>query len=716
MLNFPPTKPPLWLQALLIMLLIWTGVAVLFGRSGWEDWSQPRWLEGDPLEVYARVKIAAEQPLHALLSFTRIERLGAPVAADWSAYPVPDRLVFVLTGQLSRITGLMAAVHLAGAFIAGLNALSFYLCARWLRWRWEWAAALAAVFAFSCYNIRWGITLSFSQVFVLPPLVLLCARAARTGPVVGPRRGWLLLAVGLGSWLGLANPYLAYFAGVVTGGALLLSLARRGPGVRRLPLLVLLGCLLTSFTLGNIGAIAAQLQGSITQHRGRSTDDLSLYALRPVDWVVPPADHRIPAFAKLGRDYQAARRSSAEFFYNYLGVAGLSGLALLLIRGVTHLRRRRWHRLDPVLGLAWITLFGVAGGINTWVGAVSADVFRVSARIGIYALVWTLFATGTCLSRRTLGWPRPGSVLLALTLGLVAVWEQTPFLADRSGLVQNSDRWQAVADLTGRLERELPAGAQVFQLPVVPFPEAGVTGTMSDYEHFLPLLTSRSLHISYGQLHRSPWLRWARYVSRLPAADFIPALERAGYDLLWVDRRAYPDGAESLAGRLRAHGLAELPPPASALPVRIFRLQAAASPALPDLHDPRLNEAWNPAAPAPASLFVMEGWYASEQDEDRQWRWARQQALVGLWHDGPPASGSLRFRIDGPTGSVVVLRLHGQEVWRGSPGPTTRELHLPLASGLNSLQWDLIGRTFRPGGGDPRELGFMVENLSLSVP
>lgn len=713
---FPPTKPPLWLQSLLIMLLAWAGMAALFGRSGLDAWNQPHWLEGDPLEIYARVQIAAEQPLHALLSFTRVERLGAPVAADWSAYPVPDRLLFVLTGLLSRATGLIAAVHLAGAFIAGLNAVSFYLCARWLRWRWEWALALAAVFAFSSYNVRWGITLSFSQVFVLPPLVLLCARAARTGRAVGPQRAWLLLAAGLGLWLGLANPYLAYFAGVVAGGALLLSLARRGPSPRRLPLLVFLGCLIAAFVLGHAGTIAAQRHGAVTQHRGHSAEDLGHYALRPADWVVPPADHRVPALADLGRDYQAARRGPGEFFYNYLGAAGLAGLALLLARSAAQLRRRRWPRLDPLLGLAWITLFGVAGGLNTWVGAAIADVFRASTRIGIYALVWALFAAGTWLSHRTRGWPRLGSVLLALTLGLAAVWEQTPDLADRAVPARNSARWQAVADLTGRLEQELPAGARIFQLPVVPFPEAGVTGTMPDYEHFLPLLTSRALHFSYGQLHQSAGLRWSRHVSRLPEAEFIAAIERAGFHLLWVDRRAYPDGADALAGRLRARGITELPPPAAILPVRIFRLRAAASPELPDLQDPRLNDAWNPAAPAPAAVLALEGWYPSEQAGDKQWRWARQQALAGLWHDAPPATGTLRFRIAAPPGSVVVLRLQGREVWRGGPDPAFREIRLPLARGLNPLHWELIGPTFRPGGSDPRELGFMVENLALSVP
>ncbi|AOS44931.1 hypothetical protein Verru16b_02000 [Lacunisphaera limnophila] len=713
---FPLSKPPLWLQTLLLMLLCGAGVAVLFGRWGWADWSQPNWLEGDPVEVYARVRIAGEQPFHALFSFTHLERLGAPFGADWSAYPVPDRLVFVLTGLVARLTGLIAAIHLAAALITTLNAASFYLCARWLRCRWEWAAALATIFAFSTYNIRWGITLSFSQTFLIPPLLLIAARAARPGPAVGPHRGWLVLAAGLGLWLGQANPYVAFFAGIVAGGGLILSLLRRSPGPRLLPLLILLGTLVTSFGLSNHAAIASQLQGSVLTNRGDSALDLRRYALRPADWFVPPADHRVPALAAWGRDYQAARTGPGEFFYNYLGLAGLAGLALLLVQGCQRLRQRRWSRLDPLLGLAWILIFGVAGGLNAWLGAAGLDMFRASTRIGIYALPWALFAAGTWLSRHSVSRSRLTSVLLALFLALVAVWEQTPPLADRTAPTRNFARWQAVADLTARLEQELPPSTRVFQLPVVAFPEAGRTGTMPDYDHFLPLFTSSSLHFSYGPLEGSPALRWMRYVSRLPGRDLVAALEQAGFGLIWLDRRAYRDEGDALAAQLSSAGVAELAPPAGSLPVRLFGLTPAANPVRPDLADPRLNESWDPTAAAASPLLALGGWYPLEQADGNRWRWAQRSAVLGAWHNGTAQAGRLHFRLGAPAGSVVVLRLGGREIWRGPPDPALREIPLPLAPGLNSLEWELIGRTFRPGGTDPRELGFMVENLSLSVP
>lgn len=710
----PLRKSRSWPQAVFIMALAWVGIAVLFGRLGWEDWGTPHWIEGDPLEVYARVKIAAEQPWHALARFTHIERLGAPVSADWAAYPVPDRLVFVLTGLLSHCTGLIAAVHLMAAFITGLNAVSFYLCARWLRWRWEWAAALALVFAFCSYNVRWGITLSLNQTFLLPPLVLLCARAARRAPWVGDIRRWLILGGGLGVWSGFANPYLAFFSGVVAGGALVLALARRASR-RRLSLLAcFLGCLLAAFVAANAGYMGQLWHGSTGEALVRSADDLRVYALRLADWVVPPADHRLDFLASLGRAYQT-HRIAGEFFYNYLGLAGFAGVCVLLWQGGRGLSRRRWTVADPLLGIGWICLFGLAGGINTWLGAAGLDLFRAGTRIGIYALVWALLGLGRPLYRLTTHTPRAASLALASFCVLIAIWEQTPALGNRAGLEHNRLEWQKMSGVADVLEKELSAQAMVFQLPAVPFPEAGPIGAMTDYQHFLPFLTSHSLRFSYGQLRSSPWLRWARYVGRLPARTMVTTLESAGFAALWIDRRAYSDSADSLVSDLRALGVKEIRD--SGLPdtIRLFRLNPATEPLPPDLDDPRLHEPWHPTDRS-SRLLALSGWYPLEAQGANHWRWAARRAESGYWHEGPAGTGTLRFQLGGRPTSVVVLRDARHAIWRGSPGPDPVELALPLASGLNSWVWELEGATFSPGGHDPRELGFMVENLTLSVP
>jgi phosphoglycerol transferase len=710
---------PIWLQSAAVALMAGLAVALVFGRASWADWLQPHWLEGDPIEVYARVQIAAEQPGHALTSFSRPARLGAPFGADWAGYPVADRLVFVLTGALSRLIGLVAAVQLVSAGFFGLNALSFFLCARWLKHRWEWAAALALGFAFSNYNLRWGVTLSLGQTFTLPPLVLLCAYASRRALPLGRGR-WLLLGGALGLWLGMGNPYLAFFAGIVGGGALVLALLRRAPRRRLAPLLLFLGMLTIVFFVGNVSYAWGRWHGSHLGALARDLSDFARYALRPADWFVPPADHRIPELARLGRAYLAARHGAGEFFYNYLGLLGLTGLMGLVGAALRRLPRGRGAGFDAGLGFIWIIGFGIAGGVNSWMGLAGVDMFRASTRIGIFAAVWVGFFLCGRLAAMTRRLPRAISRSLALGCAVFACWEQTPDLARRKPQEDNRVRWSAHQQLASNLESVLPAAA-VFQLPIVPFPEAGRTVALPDYEHFLPFLASSSLRFSYGHLRTAPAQRWARHAAALPAPALVAALERAGFSALWIDRRGYADEAAELVGNLRALGRVELPGPA-VLPITVFQLHPAATPVPPDLADPRLQDAWEDqaAAPGEVQLFALRGWHGPERDGPRRWRWAGAQATLGLWWDGPATLARLSFAAGGRSRTRLHLRVNdGAEVWSAplAEGPATRyQLELELRPGLTTLEWTLEGETFRPGGNDPRQLGFMIENPAVSAP
>ena len=709
------SRTPRWLQIIPVALAMWAGIAAV---AYWSDWTIPEFLEGDPLEIYARAKLAGDHPGGWLLNGDSMEPLGAPGPADWSDYPVPDRLVFVFTGLLSHHMGLVAAVQMMSCIIVGLNAVSFFLCARWLRSRWEWAAGLAVVFAFCNYNLRWAITLSLGQTFLLPPLILLCARIARKCGNRAMTRKGLLLAGAMGGWLGLGNPYHAYFAGVVSGGAMMLALFRRIPLHRLIPLGVLLGAMCLVLFASHAAFILHQLHGGNDRSLVRTLGDMQTYALNPMDWIVPPNDHRLPALARLGLRYQEWRQGRGEFFYNYLGLLGLAGLLGLFAQAIRRTSHWQWYRLDAQLGMIWIILFGVVGGINYWLGLAGLELFRASTRIGIFAHLWIFFFLCSWLSRRTRSLPRLVSIALAVGLSFLACWEATLPLAKRNYRANNHRRWAKYQNLTDRLERELSPNGAVFQLPVLPFPEAGRHFNLPDYDHFLPYLTSNTLRFSYGTLRHDPKLRWAHYLSTLPAGEMIAALENAGFSALWIDERGYADSAHALLGDLRAAGTKEWAPGEGLPYLHLIPLHPVARPKAPDLHDPRLMDSWDGSIGVQKlpQLLALNNWYQPERGADATWRWAPREATSGIWYEGKPTTAVLRFRLDAPAGSIVAIFRDGVETWRGTPGSQRNELHLTLAAGLNSLVWRLQGPTFKPGGADPRQLGFMVENLSVSVP
>jgi hypothetical protein len=698
-----------------VALAAWLAATALFGRWSWQDWSEPHWLEGDPLEVYARVAVAGAEAADGGSPLDHPPRLGAPFGADWTGYVTPDRLVFRLTGLLAREVGVMAAAQLMAAALLVLNALAFHVCARRLGARPEWAAALALAFAFAGSNVRWGVTLSLAQTFTLPPLVLLCAAAARRAPPRGTA-GRTALGAALGVWLGLGNPYLAYFAGVVAGGALVLALVRRVPARRVAPLALLLAVLSTVFLAANLRYLGTPE----TAVASRGPSDFARYALRPAEWFVPPDDHRLPTLARWGESYRDATAGVGEPFYNYLGLVGAAGLLALVasrLRG-GFLR----PRLDPVLGLGWIVVFGVAGGLNTLVAAAGVDFFRAGTRIGVFAAVWALLHLAGALSRATRGRPRAVSVALAAGLAGFACWEQTPPLADRRGPEANLVRWEAYRSFTAQLEQKLPAQAEIFLLPATRFPEAGRTLELTDYKLFLPYLTSRSLAFSYGHLATSREHRWVRWIRGLPPAELVAVLEQAGFEALWIDRRGVPQGARPFIASLRDLGLEQVPAPDELPFVAVFRLRPAAPAVRPDLDDPRLAEAWDERArrQGGVELLASTGWWPAERGDGRHWRWSAGKAVLDLWNGGPPARVRLAFGTMGWDGTSLALRVGGEERWRGRlrNGPARRhQVELELPPGLTRLEWELDGRAVQMKDAlDRRLLGFALENVKVGPP
>ena len=720
----PASSPflPRWLLPGLIAFgafLLWISAT---GRWSARDWTVPEDFGGDPLEIYTRAQIAAEDPVAALRGFPHVERRGAPFGADWSGYPVSDGPAFALTGLLARGLGPFAAVKLMSALFIAAAAVSFYLCARHLRWRPEWAAAGALLFAFTNYQLRWAVTLSLVQTWTLPPLVLLCGYATRRAlPPVASRR-WLLMAGLLGAWMGCGNPYFVLFGGLVAAGAVGMNRLRAARWARLRPLGLYLAALTAFCTLVHLPLLlraAGSAAASAQFHRGFAAADL--YAFKPLDLLVPPAEHRLAALGAVGRRYVTESALQGEFFYNYLGLAGLAGLVWLLAVAV-----RRTVQTGPrppvpeaALGVLACTLFAMVGGANSLAAFAGFDWFRASNRSGVFLSLWALFFLCGQLQRFTVGRSRRFTITLAAVIGVAGLWEQVPLL-DASA-VRRAFAPQVEADrrTVASLEQTLGRSARVFQLPVVPFPEAGRLFDLGDYEHFRPFLAPSSLRFSHGALRGTAAGRWAARLAVLPTGEMLAALNQAGFAALWIDRRGFPDRAAALLERLRAANLTELPTP-RAPDIVVLRLTPGPATTLPDLDDPRLDEPWDSGPPAAAdqpALQALADWYPLERTEGRAWRWAGRRALLGLHCPAAAPALALQFRVGSLAKGRLVLSERGHVMWENNlPGgpPVETVVKLALGAGGHRLEFTFEGEPVQPSPTDTRRLGFCIENLRVA--
>ncbi len=706
---------PRWLPALLVFAaaaLLWVGYT---GRWSRDAWTTPDDFVGDPCEIYARVRLAMDDPLQPLLGYTTAARLAAPFGADWGQYPISDGPTFALAGLLGRLVGPVAAVNLLGCALIAAAALSFFVCARRLRWRSEWAACAALLFAFSNYHLRWLITLSFAQTWTLPPLLLLCALATRPAPIIASsRRRTLALAAALGLWIGLGNPYFVFFAGCIIGGAVALNRLRRAPWARLAPLALLTATMGLAVVLGHWAFFAAKFDGSASADQfNRGYTGAELYALKPLDLVVPPEDHRSHLLRDLGRIYASDTALKGEPFYNYLGLVGLAGLALLAFTALHRVARPAAHRRVPeaALGALWGGLLATVGGGTAALALAGIDWFRASNRIGVFFSLWALFTLFGALHRATLSRPRWVAVALAGLIGMAGWFEQTPWFNHAAARRRAAAALAADRATVAALEQVTGPHAMLFQLPFAPFPEAGRIGRMPDYEHFRPFLVSEHLRLSYGGLRGAA--SWEAATSRLAAPELVARLQEAGFGALWLDQRGYGDDA--LLAQLRRLGLPEIP---SARPeIVVFRLQPQSPAHVPKLDDPRLLPHWSAATENPPAgqpwLLDLGGWSPTERAAGRLWRWARREARVGLDWEGPPRDGELCFIVNSAADAPLSIRCDGSELGTiALQGGHRREVRLPcsLKSGFQQLTFHYSGRLRRLGR-DSRQIGFMVENL-----
>jgi hypothetical protein len=697
--------------------LLWIGYTE---RWSLDSWRTPEGYNGDPAEIYARVRAAMDAPLSPLLGYPHIDRLAAPFGADWSLYPVGDAPTFALAGLLARSVGPFAAVNLLSCALIVAAALSFYLCARRLRWRPEWAACGALLFAFSNYHLRWLVTLSFSQTWTLPPLLLLCAAAARPAPVVSAgRRRSLLLAACIGLWLGWGNPYFVFFAGCVIAGAFILNRLRAAPWRRLAPLAVLTFAMGATVLVAHWSFFAAKLADTGgTEQFDRGYTGAELYALKPLDLVVPPEDHRSHLLRDIGRIYASDTALKGEPFYNYLGLVGIAGLVLLATVALRRAAQPAPNRRvpDAALGALWCGLIATVGGGTAALALGGIDWFRASNRIGVFFSLWALLFLFGALHRATRNRPRWIALALAAVIGIAGWFEQTPWYDYVSARATASGKLAADRAAVSAIEQSAGMHAAIFQLPAVPFPEAGRTRRMADYEHFRPFLVSETLRFSYGALRGPASANWTAATARLDAPELVARLQDTGFSALWIDRRGYEDNADSLIARLRALSLTEIPT-LRAGEIAVFRLQPRSPALAPNLGDARILPLWDPFADNPPAerpwLLDCGNWSPAERAPGRVWRWARREATLGIDWRGPATEAELRFTANSAGDARLSIHADGREVAHiDLVGGQRRDYRVtvPLVSGLQRLTFEYPGRLRRLGR-DSRQIGFMIDNL-----
>ncbi len=510
-------------------------------------------------------------------------RLGAPFGQQFYDFPhggeTLQLAVIKFITLFVKDFGLTLNLYFLGGF--GVLAAVTFLVLRHLRFSYVMAAVGALVYTFLPYHFLHGEGHLYRSTYYSAPLVcllLVWAQSWRSRFLVDPDpppgfnlRGNLQLrrvagALAICVVVGASETMTTAFAAVLLGSAGLVSAIRWREPARLLVSGALAAAILGTFlfcTLPTLDYYRTHGTNHEAAHR-RVTGNES-YGLKLSRLVTPQSGHRLGLLSDIGADAQDGSTVPSESgqALGLLGTAGFVGaLYGALANGLRRTSGRRDLRrpddraaLKEHAGLITVlaVLFGTIGGISVLLAMVGFAQIRVWNRICVIIAFFAVVMVATWFERLVTwvegkSWPsRPvlgGMAAAVLAFGL---WDGVP--PRHLPYAQIDRTWNRDADFVQAIEKRMPDGAAIFQLPILPFPESDAPGKMVDYDPFRGYLhDDGTLRWSYGAIKGRPTADWQVYLrDKVGPVGALPSLLGLGFTGLWVDTYGYAGGDEKLA-------------------------------------------------------------------------------------------------------------------------------------------------------------------------
>lgn len=512
-------------------------------------------------------------------------RLGAPFGQYMYDFPISGdtgnyliiRLMAIGSGDWVLITNLF---FLLSFYTASWSA---YLSLRWLRCGRTSAAICAVLFGFAPYHFGRGAGhLMLGSYFVIPLGLLLCVRAASghslasasdssaschltsikkrvfTG-VIGDL-SWLILCALCGSF----GTYYAFFVLItllMTSSAIAASRHSIRPILAAVSYAVVIAATLLVNLVPNL--MYRSRHGINPYVAVRQPIELDLYGLRLIQLITPVPGHWLQPLRAASEDLRQGFSSEGSQFFGLVGgvslIAMLGWLALLTVRSeATSRDGRPEEELRAILAfltIAWI-LVATTGGLDWLAVLVGFTQLRAWNRVSILlmfvTLAWLALTVGP-LFRRWMGDSGGRRLWAAGLAGIVLIFGladqgSASFVPD--GRVYRGTFSSDTAFFTF-VERQLPRGSMVYQLPYRRFPEEPALNSSTDYDLLRPYLQSQELRWSYGGM-KGRESDWQGQLVGVTAKELIRSVIAVGFNALVIDRAGYLDYGASIERELSA--------------------------------------------------------------------------------------------------------------------------------------------------------------------
>ncbi|WP_202947825.1 DUF7024 domain-containing protein [Pseudomonas sp. M47T1] len=633
-------------------------------------------------------------------------RSGYPFGSNFLDFPGSDGGDHLLIKIFALLGGGWAAgVKLFYLFGFPACFVATYVTARAFGLNRSFAVAGSVIYTFAPFHFLRLQHLFYTWYFIAPLFFYLALDIYLThGPVTPSSiksKGRKLLATALGMLiLASFGVYYALFGVIILAAAGVMSAVKTHNtyGVRKAALLIA-ATIFGVFVNIAPNMIGTYKNGPNLEVAQRSIVESEVYGMKMMQLLMPRPDHRIKQLGGIAQRYNQATPLVNENSTSSLGIIGAAGFMLVLLYFLfASARPDSDDRLRLVAVTTFVLfLFATIGGLGSLFAMTVSPSIRAWNRDSIFiacgALLFLFIALQILLQKIA---PRLAnySVGIAAALVLVGLFDQTVSPCKSCIAVQNA-AFDSDKDFIQSIEKALPAGGSVYQLPYIGFPEVPILQRLINYQMMVGVLHSKALHWSFGGMKGRPGDLFYRALAQEPMTRQIEVIRKLGFDGIYIDRRGYADNGDALIQELSQ--LLQEPPllQSSDKEMVFFKLENSAHPDLSGLSPKQIQreagffgDAWGPRysgslasgidftrSGLPEFISDAQGLYGIEP-----WgRWSSQQAV---------------FEFTAPLPQKFTLVLKAQAYATNAQTPTRvlvgqHEYSMQLTAGISEVRLDV---------------------------
>lgn len=274
----------------------------------------------------------------------------------------------------------------------------------------------------------------------------------------------------------------------------------------------------------------------------RSKIEAEIYGLKITQFFIPNNSLHIPILNKL-ITYYGTNAPLPNEGTEHLGVVGCIGivilfLALFIKKNIDNKSIKNIEVLSELNIFA--ILLGTIGGFGSIFSLVISSSIRGYNRISIYIAFIGIMSFCIVINEISkISFKKYIFYPIILIIFIFSIFEQYPNVKpdyNNTKLTFYSDK-----KFVDNIEKSLAKGSMIYQLPYHQYPETGPVNAMHDYDLFTGYFHSNDLKWSYGGMKGRRSDIWNQKVASLDTEDMVKTISIAGFNGIYIDKRAYTD-------------------------------------------------------------------------------------------------------------------------------------------------------------------------------